>query len=386
MSKHRVESSPGVAVGKPVEASAPIILGQRPVVINEIPVTEIPVTEIPVTEIPVTEIPVTEIPVTETAIPERKPEGTVSAKERRLHESVSLSSGVKQPEVLPTYEILPEFREQMSNTYSQSSSSPESKKYLLEEGSHELLDAWYGSYDRPAKAPTPDTDEPTPENVIGPDDRVRIFNTLSFPFSCICHLLIKGPNNLWYGGTGWLVDDQTVITAGHNVFMHKEGGFAKEINVYPGRNGNVITHRFQAARWDATNEWKSQASEVGDYGFIRLNRRTTGLGYFGFGVLLENEWDKCLHVVGYPGEIKGKKLEDEMIGTMWGHGRLAKKVTSRVIYYDTDTERGQSGSPVFFMSQGLPVAVGIHNYGNYSGNSATRITKAVFDQIQRWRS
>jgi V8-like Glu-specific endopeptidase len=95
-------------------------------------------------------------------------------------------------------------------------------------------------------------------------------------------------------------------------------------------------------------------------------------------VLQNNEWnDKFLHVVGYPGS-KSK--------TMWGHARKAKSVSASVIYYDTDTEGGQSGSPVFFMSQGLPVAVGIHNYGDYSANSATRITKAVFDQIQRWRS
>jgi hypothetical protein len=253
MSKHRVESSPGVAVGKPVEASSPTILGLRPVVINETPVTETPVTETPVTEtpvteIPVTEIPVTEIPVTETVIPQRKPEGTVSAKESRLHESVSLSYGVEQPEVLPTYEILPEFREQVSKTYSQSFSSPESNKYLLEAASQELLDAWYGSYDRPAEAPTPDPDEPTPEYVIGNDDRERVFNTLSFPFSCVCYLEIKGRNNLWYFDTGWLVDDQTVITAGHNVFMHKKGGSASQINIYPGRNQNVITHRFQGAR------------------------------------------------------------------------------------------------------------------------------------------
>jgi V8-like Glu-specific endopeptidase len=207
---------------------------------------------------------------------------------------------------------------------------------------------------------------------------VQVNNTLSFPFSCICQLEIRAQDNSWWVGTGWLIDDQTLITAGHNVFLRKRGGFAKQVNVYPGRNGNVIAHRFHAAKLDATADWKNQGSAAADYGFIRLNRRTTGLGSFGFGVLQNNEWnDKFLHVVGYPGS-KSK--------TMWGHARKAKSVSASVIYYDTDTEGGQSGSPVFFMSQGLPVAVGIHNYGDYSANSATRITKAVFDQIQRWRS
>jgi V8-like Glu-specific endopeptidase len=192
------------------------------------------------------------------------------------------------------------------------------------------LDAWYGSYEGPAEPPTPSPDEPMLETLFGEDDRVRVYDTLNFPFSCICRLEIKARNNTWWVGTGWLVDDQTVITAGHNVFLHKEGGFASEINVYPGRNGNVITHRYRAARWDATSEWKSQASVVGDYGFIRLNGRTTGLGSFGFGVLLDNEWDKFLHVVGYPGKMQGK-LRGEMPGTMWGHARRAKKVTNNVI-------------------------------------------------------
>ncbi len=55
---------------------------------------------------------------------------------------------------------------------------------------------------------------------------------------------------------------------------------------------------------------------------------------------------------------------------------------------DIDTAGGQSGSAVYRIKDGKRFAVGIHAYGVGSGqfNSATRINRPVFDNLQTWRA
>ena len=72
------------------------------------------------------------------------------------------------------------------------------------------------------------------EVIIGTDERVRITPTTSFPWRSICALRITAQNGSRWIGTGFLVAPRTVITAGHCVFMHAQGGWAKSIEVVPG--------------------------------------------------------------------------------------------------------------------------------------------------------
>ena len=52
-----------------------------------------------------------------------------------------------------------------------------------------------------------------------------------------------------------------------------------------------------------------------------------------------------------------------------------------------DTFGGQSGAPVFRLIAGNPIreVVGIHTNGSLRGNSATRITGEVFDNLKAWK-
>jgi V8-like Glu-specific endopeptidase len=222
------------------------------------------------------------------------------------------------------------------------------------------------------------------EVVIGADDRARIMNTTAIPWRRVCHLSITSANGSRFLGTGFLVGPRTIITAGHCVYLHGQGGWARNIEVSPGRNdANRPFGKAMATNFRSVRGWVSDKNRNFDYGAIILPRehgiQSGQIGSFGFGNFSDSFLrSKRLNTAGYPG--------DKPAGTAWFHGRTAKSVGSRVITYDIDTAGGQSGSPVWVLKDGKRYVAGIHTNGAMSGNSATRITKPVFDNIKKWRT
>jgi V8-like Glu-specific endopeptidase len=222
------------------------------------------------------------------------------------------------------------------------------------------------------------------EVVIGRDDRVQVKNTKIIPWRRICHLKITTATGKSYLGTGFFIGPRTIITAGHCVYIHSEGGWARQIVVTPGRNGaDKPFNSYTATSFRSVKGWVNGKLRNYDYGAIILPRNASvpeSLGAFGFAnypnaVLL----NKRLNLAGYPG--------DKPAGTMWFDGRKAKSVTKRTLVYEADTVGGQSGAPVWIWdATGKRRVVGIHTNGAQSGNSATRITKPVFENMKRWRA
>lgn len=222
------------------------------------------------------------------------------------------------------------------------------------------------------------------EVVIGPDDRAQVQNTRVVPWKRICHLKIQAANGKIYLGTGFFIGPRTILTAGHCVYIHGQGGWPQQIVVTPGRNAQETPFNFYTATaFRSVKGWVQGKSRNYDYGVIQLPKTaqiSPNIGAFGFGKF-PNDFllNKRLNTAGYPG--------DKPSGTMWFNGRKAKAVTDRVITYDIDTAGGQSGSPVWFKDPtGRRIVVGIHTNGATSGNSATRITQPVFDNLTKWRA
>ena len=244
--------------------------------------------------------------------------------------------------------------------------------------------AWFGTHGTHISRAIVQRDgaEYMAEVVIGEDDRVRIHNTERYPYSAICSLEITASTGRRFVGSGWLASGSTVITAGHCIFMPDEGGWAKRVRVYPGRNGPGGGRSFLGARLVSVEGWTSDRRPAADYGAIVLNESADDGGSFGYLALKEKDLRKNIyHVVGYSA--------DKPLGTLWGHIRPLSAVREDILYYETDTYGGNSGCPVFFVDDEDPQAiyvVGIHNYGDLSGNSATRITAEVFDNINEGHS
>ncbi len=222
--------------------------------------------------------------------------------------------------------------------------------------------------------------------ISGQDRRSRVLDTTFAPWRLICSLKISCKDGSEYVGTGWIAGPRLIITAGHCVYNEAyDGGWAEEITIIPGRDGsNEPFGSIAAKNFRSTTEWVNFGDENNDIGAIILDRDIgTEIGYFAFGAYpntdLENQ---LINISGYPGSVYG---EEQM-----HHANRISNTTKYKLYYDIDTEGGQSGSPVWIYNEdNKPVVIGIHSNGagySNSANSGVRITHSLAKKIAAWRT
>lgn len=237
-----------------------------------------------------------------------------------------------------------------------------------------------------------------PENVIGADNRVIVTNTSMTPWRCICHLEVEYERGPVGFGTGFMISEHAVVTAGH-VLVDRSRDWkiprrARRVRVVPGRNGTlapygyfVSEHFAVADGWDAAGA-NQETADLHDFGAIfipddlKVREKDFGkrIGYFGLKVLPGD--DNSLLLVnngGYPHET------DKPYGTLWYNAGRVSKMDKNFIEYMVDTEGGQSGSPIYFYDEkkNERYVVAIHTTGDFI-NRGLRITRDVFDTIRGW--
>jgi V8-like Glu-specific endopeptidase len=126
--------------------------------------------------------------------------------------------------------------------------------------------------------------------------------------------------------------------------------------------------------------WITGRKPESDYGCVVLPQGAFGgrnLGSFGFAAFdTQAILAQPAVLAGYPG--------DKPFAELWGMARRIKSASTKTLVYDIDTVGGQSGAPVYIKRNGQRYVIGIHNYGAGSGNSATRVTREVFDRLTAW--
>jgi V8-like Glu-specific endopeptidase len=218
------------------------------------------------------------------------------------------------------------------------------------------------------------------EVIIGNDDRLRIQRTTDVPWRRYCALRITFPKGV-FRGTGFFIGARAVATAGHCVYMHDQGGWARSIEVIPGSSGTERPFGQAAATtFRSVAGWVTSRNPETDFGCIVLPMGAFGgrnLGSFGFAA-----WDAqelVAHsavLAGYPG--------DKPFAEMWGMAQRIQTVTANTLRYQIDTYGGQSGTAVYIKRNDQRYVVGIHNYGAAGGNSATRVTRPVYERLLAW--
>jgi glutamyl endopeptidase len=171
------------------------------------------------------------------------------------------------------------------------------------------------------------------------------------------------------------------MTAGHCVYSHAAGGWARQIRVIPGKDGASEPFGSQTGTaFRSVVGWTSNADPDYDYGAIILPNCDLGrlVGYFGFVPLSDASLQNLfVNNAGYAG--------DKPYGTLWFNGGNITQVNPRRIFYMVDTYGGHSGSPVWRFASNQRQVVGIHAYGGCP-NSAVRVNDAVYNNLLNWRN
>ncbi len=208
--------------------------------------------------------------------------------------------------------------------------------------------------------------------IIDTDDRDPV-PVMEIPYRAVCLLVITGADNKQYLGTGFFVSDKCVITAGHNVFFN--GAWAKKIIVVGGSydQGDYFG-RTESSDFQSVAGWTVNGDINFDYGavFLATGDIQKKANYF-FSIAQDTNGD-VIKISGYGVDKRGEQYADE--------GPVSKRSKFR-IFYNLDTMRGNSGSPIFTSDQSLYTAIGIHTRGDIP-NSGIRFTENVIKQINNW--
>lgn len=204
-----------------------------------------------------------------------------------------------------------------------------------------------------------------PLKVIPPDNRTRVTGTDEWPYCTFGKLDLVFPKG-GASGSGVLVGSNVVLTAGHCAFDQKLGGWVRGARFTPGKNETAAPFGFcDALKAHSTAGWVERGNPDYDIAaFVLKENFGISVGSINIDILSDDQLKKVtLAVTGYPGDKGGLQ--------MWTHAEKIKTVTPSKLFYEIDTESGQSGAPLWNPdTQGL---AGIHTTGGSSENGAVRL-------------
>ncbi|MCJ1405732.1 hypothetical protein MMC11_008962 [Xylographa trunciseda] len=228
---------------------------------------------------------------------------------------------------------------------------------------------------------------PGPESVMENDDRTPVAPEHFAPggkYRAILKLFIQYenlPETAFAHGTGWLIQPDLMVTAGHNVYSYskmkgKLPGRARQIKAYAGYNGAASVSspsvEFRIAkRVVTTSHWlDNQNSKARDFALVQFDKPFTDVTPFQY-IETAPAGDLVLGVVGYPADLydektreKGGRMHELFEPTKYDITEDADKMLKHYI----DAEGGNSGGPILRGSD--LVAIATHVYGG-SYNTAS---------------
>ena len=231
----------------------------------------------------------------------------------------------------------------------------------------------------------PGSEMARPLSVLPPDDRQRITPTADFPWRTICKLKVTMDGGSGFDGTCVIIDNFHVLTAGHCVYDQSHGGWALELEIIPGLDGDYLPYNHAwATQIRCPAGWTKSGLTEHDWALVTLDRNI-GLwtGYMGRYTTTDLTWYTTVpfDVAGYPADLAGGT------GLFWDSD-VTRVATQYVHWYYMDTAQAMSGGPVYTDIAGAKYICTIHTRGDdgTGSNHGTRLDQDKYDQINAWLS
>ena len=225
---------------------------------------------------------------------------------------------------------------------------------------------------------------PQTSTIFPPDDRQRITNTDEYPWGSISKLYITAADDTTWMGSGAIIDEFHVLTAGHNVYLHDNGGWASSVEVVPGMDGTY--EPFGSAMvtdMRSYTGWTQDEMDEHDWAVLTLDTKMGDYtGWLGLQTANPSHsiYTGTVYTAGYPGDLDyGKRMYYAS-----GSGDSADEYNH---WFWLDSAPGQSGSPVWTYdgSNRYIMSILAYSYENVTyPNFGTRINQDKFDQISIW--
>jgi len=221
--------------------------------------------------------------------------------------------------------------------------------------------------------------------IQGSDDRSAITTQASTtPFSAYLQVAAQFSDGSVLQSSGVMVGPNDVLTAANAIYSQEHGGWATNIQVTPGRYGDLKPLGVHSAsQISAPLAWQNSSDLSSDYGLLSL---ATDIGYVtgwvevGYAGTLSGLSNYTLSTLGYPTDLGGNTLH-------YSSGTVDQVVGSELYFTDDlDMMAGQNGSPVVFNSGGVDIVLGLAAQvaDNSEDNRVLALTSESFQTIQTW--
>lgn len=233
----------------------------------------------------------------------------------------------------------------------------------LEDGSYETD---YESFEENEESPEAAVDESSAETVFGSDDRRKVIDTTIFPYSACAYIISTYSNGSVYRSSGNFISNDTVLTAGHNIY-NSDRGFATKITVYPAYNNGYAPYGVTAAKRSFVySGWVDSANMSSDIGTLKLGKPIGAKTGF-FEITNSFKPNDAITITGYPKETSDSSNSKYM----WTMSGTISSINDNFVFYQIDTSGGNSGGAIYNSADQI---VGIHAYGSSNYNFGAKIT------------
>lgn len=220
--------------------------------------------------------------------------------------------------------------------------------------------------------------------IIGVDTRTEVTDLDVAPYDSVVLLLMKYGSDT-YRGTGFMIKDNVVLTAGHNIYSISDKKAADEVYVIKRTNDGSVVYARKHRKLKVSIDYVADKSDDGhyDWGLIMIDPALPEAGTIG---VIKASDTLAVHftgvlIAGYPGQAQGSKT-----WKMWeAGGKMDYDNASETLKYVISTSKGNSGSPVIIDTAVGKKAVGIHVQGSTVTNTAKAIDDEVIEAINDFR-